>query len=126
MMIEGMKNAARPLFAAGATRVITSHRKATILYGVDDLSMIDVGGVAPEAISVGSAHPQGGNRMSGPGMEHRSVVDSHSKVHGLENLFVCDASIFPTSLGVNPQLTVMALATRLGEHIGESWSKYST
>ncbi|MDA4117246.1 MAG: GMC oxidoreductase, partial [Thaumarchaeota archaeon] len=125
MMIEGMKSAARALFAAGATRVITSHRRPTILYGDDDLGLIDVRGVTPEAIGLGSAHPQGGNRMSGPGMERGSVVDSHSKAHGFENLFVCDASIFPTSLGVNPQLTVMALATRLGEHLGENWSRYA-
>lgn len=125
MMVEAMKSAARVLFAAGATRVITSHRKTTVLHSAYDLGIIDDRGVASGAISVGSAHPQGGNRMSGPGMESRSVVDSHSKVHGLENLFVCDASVFPTSLGVNPQLTVMALATRLGEHIGENWSSYS-
>jgi choline dehydrogenase-like flavoprotein len=38
------------------------------------------------------------------------VVDAHFKVYGYDNLFVCDASVFPTSLGVNPQVTVMALA----------------
>jgi choline dehydrogenase-like flavoprotein len=38
------------------------------------------------------------------------VVDEHFKVYGFENLFVCDASVFPTSLGVNPQITVMSLA----------------
>jgi len=120
-MVEGMKSAARVLFAAGATRVITSHRKTTVLNGTGDLGVIDERGVSPGAISVGSAHPQGGNVMGGQGMEGRSVVDSHSKVRGLDNLYVCDASVFPTSLGVNPQLTVMALATRLGEHIGETW-----
>jgi len=125
MMVEGMKSAAEVLFAAGATRVITSHRKTTILNGTGDLGIIDDRGVAPGALSVGSAHPQGGNRMGGAGMESSSVVDSDSKVHGFENLFVCDASVFPTSLGVNPQLTVMALASRLGEHIGEAWSAYS-
>jgi choline dehydrogenase-like flavoprotein len=38
------------------------------------------------------------------------VVDPSFRVHGLDNLYVCDASVFPSSLGVNPQLTVMALA----------------
>ena len=61
--------------------------------------------------------------MGGAGQD--SVVDSYSKVNGFENLFVCDASVFPTSLGVNPQLAVMALATRLAEHIGENWGKYT-
>jgi cholesterol oxidase len=38
------------------------------------------------------------------------VIDPEFKAYGYDNLFVCDASVFPTSLGVNPQLTVMALA----------------
>ena len=38
------------------------------------------------------------------------VVDPDFKVYGYDNLFVCDASVFPSSIGVNPQLTVMALA----------------
>lgn len=123
MMLEGMKSAARVLFAAGATKVITSDKRATVLNGLGDLGVIDERGVG--GLSIGSAHPQGGNRMSGEGLEESSVVDSHSKVHGTKNLFVCDASIFPTSLGVNPQLTVMALATRLVEHIEENWEMYS-
>ncbi|MFI5420019.1 MAG: GMC family oxidoreductase N-terminal domain-containing protein [Nitrososphaerales archaeon] len=123
MMIAGMKSAAKALFAAGATRVITSHRRRTILYSDDDLHLIDERGVSPDAISIGSGHPQGGNRMGG--VVQNSVVDSYSKVYGFDNLFVCDASIFPTSIGVNPQLTVMALATRAAENIGENWSKYT-
>jgi choline dehydrogenase-like flavoprotein len=123
MMIGGMKSAARALLAAGATMVITSHRRRTVLYSDDDLHLIDERGVSPDAISIGSGHPQGGNRMGGA--EQNSVVDSYSKVYGFDNLFVCDASIFPTSIGVNPQLTVMALATRAAENIGENWSKYA-
>ena len=40
----------------------------------------------------------------------KGVVDPDFRVHGYRNLYVCDASVFPTSIGVNPQLTVMALA----------------
>jgi len=39
------------------------------------------------------------------------IVDSDCKVFGFNNLYVCDASVFPTALGVNPQQTIMALAT---------------
>ena len=40
-----------------------------------------------------------------------SVVDPRSfRVHEMSNLYLCDASVFPSTLGVNPQLTVMALA----------------
>jgi choline dehydrogenase-like flavoprotein len=40
----------------------------------------------------------------------RGVVGPDFRVHGFDNLYVCDASVFPSSLTVNPQLTVMALA----------------
>jgi choline dehydrogenase-like flavoprotein len=63
---------------------------------------------ASRDISTGTGHPQGGNVMSNDAAT--GVVDSGFKVFGFENLFVCDASVFPTSLGVNPQVTVMALA----------------
>jgi choline dehydrogenase-like flavoprotein len=59
-------------------------------------------------ISTGSGHPQGGNAMSPD--EATGVVDENFKVFGYDNLYVCDASVFPTSVGVNPQVTVMALA----------------
>jgi choline dehydrogenase-like flavoprotein len=121
LMVEGMQNAARIFFAAGASRVITSQRKRTVLYGEDDLQLIEERGVGPTDINLGSGHPQGGNRMGGEPRE--SVVDSYGKLHDLQNLFVCDASVFPTSVGVNPQLTVMALAMRTGQHIGDNWSR---
>jgi choline dehydrogenase-like flavoprotein len=59
-------------------------------------------------ITIGTGHPQGGNILSAN--TKLGVVDPEFKAYGYGNLFVCDASVFPTSLGVNPQLTVMALA----------------
>jgi choline dehydrogenase-like flavoprotein len=47
-----------------------------------------------------------------------SVVDVNLKAHELENLWICDASVLPTSAAVNPSLTVAALALRLGAHLG--------
>jgi choline dehydrogenase-like flavoprotein len=41
------------------------------------------------------------------------VVDGRLEVHGVKGLHVADGSVVPSSLGVNPQLTIMALATRL-------------
>jgi choline dehydrogenase-like flavoprotein len=123
LMIEGMKSAARVLFAAGATKVLTSHRTRTILNSEKDLHIIDERGVSAGSLSMGSAHPQGGNRMGGT--VEGSVVDSYSKVYGIDNLFVCDASIFPTSIGVNPQWTVMAFSKRAAENLAENWSKYA-
>jgi len=49
------------------------------------------------------------------------VVDSDCRVYGFKNLFVCNASVFPTALGVNPQLTVMSLATITANRLIEGW-----
>ena len=40
-------------------------------------------------------------------------------VHGTEDLYVADASLFPTSVGVNPMMTVIALAKRIATGIAE-------
>ncbi len=48
----------------------------------------------------------------------QGVVDENCRVHGVANLYVAGSSVFPTSLGfVNPTLTVVALSTRLADHL---------
>ncbi len=59
-------------------------------------------------ILLGTGHPQGGNAIGAS--PQNSVVGPDFKVFGYDNLYVCDASVFPTSTTVNPQLTVMTLA----------------
>jgi choline dehydrogenase-like flavoprotein len=65
-----------------------------------------------DEIQVGTGHPQGGNCMSvrQGGPQDPAVVSPDFRVHDTEQLFLVDASVFPTSLGVNPHWTVMALA----------------
>ncbi|MBU1918408.1 GMC family oxidoreductase, partial [bacterium] len=48
---------------------------------------------------------------------HNSVLNSYGAFHNVKGLYVADASVFPTSIGVNPQVTIMALATRTAEYI---------
>jgi choline dehydrogenase-like flavoprotein len=47
----------------------------------------------------------------------QGVVDVNGEVHGVKNLFIADGSIFPSSLGVNPQETIMAFANRIADFI---------
>ena len=54
----------------------------------------------------------------------RSVVDRNGESHEVRRLFVGDASLIPRTLSVNPSLTIMALATRLAEHLDEDASGY--
>ena len=48
-----------------------------------------------------------------------SVLDASGRVHGIRNLWVTDASVFPTSMGVNPSLTIAANALRVASIMGE-------
>jgi choline dehydrogenase-like flavoprotein len=72
-------------------------------------------------VLLGTGHPQGGNRISknrGRDGIDGGVIDPDFKVYGYDNLYVCDASVFPTATTVNPQLTVMTLAHYAADRIG--------
>ena len=62
-----------------------------------------------------SQHPLGTCRMSADA--RTGVVDPRGKVWTTDNVWIADGSIVPTSLGVNPQITVMAMAHRVATHI---------
>jgi choline dehydrogenase-like flavoprotein len=62
-----------------------------------------------------STHVQGSCRMGDD--PERSAVDRNGEVHGVKRLFVGDGSLVPRTLSVNPSLTIMALATRLADHL---------
>jgi choline dehydrogenase-like flavoprotein len=68
---------------------------------------------------MGTAHPQGGNLMAGEKspLRSRRVVNADFQVEGYNNVFVTDASVFPTSITVNPQWTIMALASLAAKKI---------
>ncbi len=102
-------------FASGAKRVffpIYAFNKAT---SPGDLIKIYDRVRRPNQIEMMAFHPMGTCRMSAN--PDNGVVDINGEVYGCKNLFVCDASIFPTSTRINPQLTIMAMATRIAERM---------
>lgn len=121
---KGVEVVAKMWFGLGATRVITSHMSMPIIEGAGQIpDLIKAIKNDPKSLLMGSAHPQGGNRMGND--DTTCVVDSNCKVFNYRNLFVCDASVFPTALGVNPQLTVMSLASLVADRINRGWSNFS-
>lgn len=119
-MVSGLARLAQVFFAAGAEELLPSTFADVRLTaaehgrkGHDELRAVLAAAVTrPEDLTLSSAHPQGGNPMSDD--PTRGVVDSGFRVHGYDNLYVCDASVFPTSARINPQLTVMAVADYFG------------
>jgi choline dehydrogenase-like flavoprotein len=63
------------------------------------------------------AHLVGGCAMANT--PETGVIDSDHRAWGIPNLFVCDGSVMPTQGSANPALTIMALASRLAQRLGE-------
>jgi choline dehydrogenase-like flavoprotein len=119
-LARGLKLLGEILFAANPapTRLMVNTWAGDEFTSPDQLDRLDEICQDPDYIALGTGHPQGGNVLSRD--RRRGVVDDEFRVHGYDNLHVCDASVFPTSLTVNPQLTVMALAHYAAKRIAGS------
>ncbi len=113
-LARALTAAGETLFAAGARRVMPATFDYREYHDADELG--DLGELLARKgnASLQSSHPQGGNAISED--PARGVVDPRFRVHGYDNLYVADASVFPTAVTVNPQLTVMALAHHAATH----------
>jgi choline dehydrogenase-like flavoprotein len=107
-LVRGLKLAGRIFLAAGARRAMPNTFRYVTCEKPEDLDELDRAIRDNTDITVHTSHPQGGNAVSRSAA--KGVVDETFRVHGFDNLFVCDASVFPSAITVNPQLTVMALA----------------
>lgn len=99
-------------FAAGARTVQPAHEKARGYRSWAEARR-EIAALPQRAhvTRVVSAHVMGGCAMDGD--ERRGVVDPAGRYRGLANVSVHDGSLFPTSLGANPQLTIYAITARL-------------
>jgi choline dehydrogenase-like flavoprotein len=116
-MRKGLRTVCELMFAVGAREIFPSVHGMPTLRSPDELSLWDRASLDPNHYTMVSSHLFGGARL---GRDPRaSVVGSDFQVHGVRGLYVMDASVFPTNLGVNPQHTIMALsrlaATRAAE-----------
>jgi choline dehydrogenase-like flavoprotein len=71
--------------------------------------------IRPRDLTLMAFHPLGTARADA--RPAHGVVDGDLKMHGAEGVYVADGSVVPSSIGVNPQITIMALATRLAYHL---------
>lgn len=106
-------------FAGGAARVMTLHAKPLEIERAawtprrrDEFArQVRSIGTAPNRQTIFSAHQMGTAAMGAD--PNHSVVDPAGRVRCCSNLLVADASTFPQSSGVNPMLTIMAMASRI-------------
>ena len=101
-------------WAAGAREVVVPLAGVPTLRD-GDTSPLHRARIRPRDVGAMAFHPLGTARAGAD--PAASVVDGDLKVHGVEGLYVADGSAVPSSLGVNPQITIMTLATRLAFHL---------
>jgi choline dehydrogenase-like flavoprotein len=131
MLRHGMATGVRILDAAGATSISTVHttplgmerganKDGTTRQQIDELCRrISTAPVGSNRLHLFSAHQMGTCRM---GRDSGSAVcDANGEVFGVRGLFIGDASAFPLSSGVNPMITVMAMAHHTARRIADTW-----
>jgi choline dehydrogenase-like flavoprotein len=117
---EGARAAARLYLAAGAEVVVPALQPLTEIRSEADLARLDDVVVKPESTTLLSAHPQGTCRMGEDAS--RAVVDSRGRFHGLDGLWITDASVFPTSASTHTMIPIMAFADLAARSIAQQRS----
>jgi choline dehydrogenase-like flavoprotein len=111
----GIARAAEIHFAAGATEVYPNIPRVGVLRR-GDLPSFEATRFKPSELRLEAFHPMGTARIGAPG---EGACASDGSLHGSEALYVADASLFPTSVGVNPMMTIIAFAKQISRAIAE-------
>lgn len=121
---RGLGILARVFLAAGARDVRVPVVGSGPIRSLRDVEAFEHSMFAARHVDLSAYHPLGTARM-GKAPLH-SVVDLTHETHDVHNLFICDGSSVPGSLGVNPQVTIMAMALRAAEFIDRRLERLST
>jgi glycine/D-amino acid oxidase-like deaminating enzyme len=114
-MAQAVVMAGKLYFAAGAKEYYPVVHGFPVVHSLDELHKLDPAKVKPGDLKLSAYHPMGTARMGED--PRRAVVDSYGRSFACEGLYVCDASLLPSSTAVNPQLTIMATAHRIGRRL---------
>ncbi len=116
-LVKGMQILGEIFFAAGAKKLFLGTFDHPFIENPDELKKLKERKLKPMDLILTAFHAVGTAKI---GMSNKdSVVDTNHQCHSVPGLFVVDASALPTSLGVNPQETIMATATRAAEKIAQ-------
>jgi len=116
---HGMSTVARIHHAAGADRIVTLHTAPLVWERESGVSIekfcreIESAPTSPNRLALFSAHQLGTCRIGSDGAS--AVCDENGAVFGLSGAYVADASLFPVSSGVNPMISIMALALHVAK-----------
>jgi choline dehydrogenase-like flavoprotein len=121
-LVRGMVHVAEIFFAAGAGAVYTGIPGKHFVKSLKDLEDVKEEAVRPGALRLTAFHPVGTARMGAE--PSASVVGQWGECHDVAGLFVADGSVLPGCPTVNPQITIMAFATRTADHMVRHGARY--
>lgn len=113
--LRGVALCAQAQFEAGAKRVHLPLSKLPEIHSADEIPKIFSHKPKPQELELFSVHIMGTCRISNSPKD--GVIGPYGESHDIKNLFIADASVFPTSIGLNPMETIMALATRTSAYL---------
>jgi len=115
-VVFGIARAAEVHFAAGASEVYPNIGRAPLLRP-GGVAEFEATRFKPSELRLEAFHPMGTARIAPEG---EGVCDGRGAVRGVEGLYVADASLFPTAVGVNPMMTIIAFAKRVAAEVAEA------
>lgn len=112
---EGLKACAKLILAAGAQRAIIPTNPVLEIRNEEELKKIDSLEINKQTLDLAAVHPMSTVPMGDD--KKISAVDSTGKYLHTEGLWVADGSLFPTSIGVAPQLSIYSMGLHVGKHL---------
>jgi choline dehydrogenase-like flavoprotein len=114
-LLRGVALVARVFFAAGAREVFPGVRQRPVVRAAAEAGALERLPARARDLDLMAFHPMGTARLGAD--PAASATDPSGRLRGVDGVYVADASLLPTSTRVNPQLTIMALATRVAAGI---------
>jgi choline dehydrogenase-like flavoprotein len=111
-------------FAAGAREVLTPVFGMPTVKKAADLDFLLEGKLAASKVECMAFHPLGSAKMATS--PEAGVVKPTGETWAVDNLFVCDGSVLPTSIGVNSQLPIMTVSMKLARGIADDFERYAS
>ena len=117
-LLRGISTVACVFFAAGAREVYSGVRQRPAVHSMREAEELEGISARASDLDMMAFHPMGTARM---GADSRAcAVDLDGSLRGVSGVYVADASLFPSSTRTNPQLTIMAFATRIAAALAEN------
>jgi choline dehydrogenase-like flavoprotein len=118
---DALKKEASVLLHAGAGEVIVPDAAGTRLSDLRELKVLDAVDLSAGSMMFACPHPAGMCRMGRD--PARSVVGSDNQLHAVKDLYVCDPSVFPTAVSVDPSETILAFSLVAAQRMLATWSE---